>query len=98
MERKIKTMIFNKFITVLLSLFLTTVLYSQEQPLIYPKIKIRAGAGLSINDFYGKQPFRTFLCTEGCLPVTQKALSNFTFGGQVTFKLKQRHYLGIGYR
>lgn len=98
MESKIKIMVFNKLITVLLTLFLTCILYGQAQQLNYPKIKIRAGAGLSINDFYGKQPFSTFLCPDGCLPVTQKALPNFTFGGQVIFKLKQRHYLGLGYR
>lgn len=98
MHNKVKRMILNKLITVLLSLFLTGTLYAQEQQVFYPKIKILVGAGLSFNSFYGKQPFSTFLCTDGCLPVTQKTLPNFTFGGQVTVKLKQRHYVGIGYR
>lgn len=87
-----------RFIWSILLLGISSLCYGQKTKINYPKVKIRVGAGLSINDFYGQQPFPTILCRIECLPIGQKALPSFTFGGQTTFWLKQRNYLGIGYR
>ena len=91
-------MICKYLISTVLLFSLAFVTNGQKEQLVYPKIKIRAGAGFSINDFYGQQPFPNALCRIECFPVVQKALPSFTFGGQATLRLRRKHYIGAIYR
>ena len=88
-----------KLILSILGLFIfNSVALGQTKKIKYPKTKIRLGTEIAYTNFLNKQPLLLILCTSGCSYRTQSTKPSFTFGGQVNFFVRPRHYLGLDYR